>query len=273
MNIPFTKMHGLGNDFIVIDGRKRKLPEMAKATKLLCDRRLGVGADQLLLLEPSKKADVQMQIYNADGSQVEMCGNGIRCVAQYVSNHGSGEQEVRVETIAGVQTVRILGDGQIQVNMGRAILKGEEIPVKLKGRIINHPLRIHGIEYRMTCVSMGNPHCVLFIDNLKEYPVHEKGPLIENYYLFPNRTNVEFVKVISKKKIEMRVWERGAGETLACGSGACAAAVASHLNGKTERKVEVKLPGGTLEIEWNRAEDSVYMTGPATTVFEGKIEL
>jgi len=274
MKIQFTKMHGLGNDFLVIDGRKFKIPNLKKTARFLCDRRFGVGADQILLLGSSRKADFQMEIYNADGSQVEMCGNGLRCLAKFVSDQKfSKKREISIETPAGIQKVKILSRNRFEVDMGEPILKGMQIPVRLSGRVINRLIRVDGREIRATCVSMGNPHCVVFVDNPATYPVEKIGPMIEKQNLFPKRTNVEFVKVHSESEIEMRVWERGAGETLACGSGACAGVVASVLNGLTGRKVEVKLPGGLLQIEWDRESNHVLMVGPAETVFTGEIEL
>jgi len=274
MKIQFTKMHGIGNDFVVVDGRKRKLPNPKKAARLLCDRRLGVGADQVLVLEKSRKADFFMRIYNADGSEVGMCGNGIRCLAKYVTDEGIfSKKEIRIETPSGIQVAKMVGKNKVTVDMGVPILKGREIPVNLSGRVINRPMRVDGKEMRATCVSMGNPHCVLFVDEPKTYPVEKYGPLFEKHHLFPKKTNVEFVKVVSPSQVEMRVWERGAGETLACGSGACAVVVASVMNGHTGREVRVKLLGGCLDIEWRRGDDHVYMTGAAETVFKGEIEI
>ncbi len=274
MKIEFTKMHGLGNDFVFIDGRKKKLPNPKKTAKLLCDRRFGIGADQVLVLEKSRKADFFMRIYNADGGEVGMCGNGLRCLAKYVTDEKlTTKKEISVETPSGIQKARVGGRNKVTVDMGAPILKGKQIPVNLSGRVINRPIRVDGKEMRATCVSMGNPHCVIFVDEPKTSPVEKLGPVLERHHLFPKRTNVEFVKVVSPTQIEMRVWERGAGETLACGSGACAAAVASFLNGHTERAVRVKLLGGELDIEWRREDDHVYMTGPAETVFKGEIEI
>lgn len=274
MILHFTKMHGAGNDFVVIDERRQKIPNPTKTTKQIADRRFGIGADQILVVGPSRKADFSMKIYNSDGGEVEMCGNGLRCLAKFVRDKKmTSKNEISVETPSGVQQAKILGKNQVRIDMGPPILKGNEIPVKLSGRVINRPIRANGKEIRGTCVSMGNPHCVIFVDDPKTYPVETYGPLLEKNRIFPNKTNVEFVKVHSPKLIEMRVWERGAGETLACGSGACAAVVACVLNNQTERKVKVQLLGGDLEIEWNRQDDHVYMTGPAETVFEGEIEL
>jgi diaminopimelate epimerase len=274
MKIQFTKMHGTGNDFIVIDSRKVKVPNFKKFSKEYCDRRFGVGADQVLVLSKSRKADFRMDIYNADGSSVGMCGNGLRCLAKYVRDEKlTTKNEVTVETPSGIQIARILSKNKVRVDMGAPILKGKQIPVNLSGRVINRPLRVDGKEIRGTCVSMGNPHCVIFVEDPKTYPVEKLGPQLERHHLFPQRTNVEFVRAVTPKLLEMRVWERGAGETLACGSGACAAAVAAVLNNQAERAVTVKLPGGSLEIEWSREDDHVYLTGAAETVFKGEIEI
>ena len=290
MKIQFTKMHGLGNDFVFVDGRRFKVANWKTTAKSLCDRRFGVGADQVLVLaaprstaladarggsqEKSRKADFKMRIFNADGGEVGMCGNGLRCLAKYVRDEKiSSKTEIRVETQAGIQVVKMVGKNKVTVDMGAPLVKGPDIPVKLSGRVINRPIRVDGKEFRATCVSMGNPHCILYVEDLPGFPVEKYGPIIERHHIFPKRTNVEFVRVISHDEIEMRVWERGAGETLACGSGACAATVASVLNGHTNRKVDVKLSGGVLEVEWRRSDDHVYMTGPAETVFKGEIEI
>ncbi|MDO8644028.1 MAG: diaminopimelate epimerase, partial [bacterium] len=268
----FTKMQGLGNDFVFLNGFHYKTLPLKKIVTKLCDRRFGIGADQLLLVSRSRQADFRMQIFNADGSEVEMCGNGLRCLARFVHDEKlSAKKEMTVETAKGIQTVRILGEDRIRVNMGEPVLRGREIPVKLSGRVINRPVRVEGKEFRMTCVSMGNPHAVIFVEKLKNIEIEKYGPPLENHSLFPRRANIEFVKVISRKKIEIRVWERGAGETLACGSGACAAVVASVLNGLTDRKVQVQLRGGVLQIDWNRTTGHLLMTGPAETVFKGEI--
>ncbi len=277
MKIQFTKMHGTGNDFIVVDARRSKIANLKKVAKDLCNRRFGIGADQLLVIEKSRKADVFMRIYNADGSEVGMCGNGIRCLTKYINDEKTIKKELTVETPSGVQKARVVGKSasgaKITVDMGKPLLKGNEIPVKLSGRVINRPIRVDGKEIRATCVSMGNPHCILFVDDPRTYPVEKMGPTIEKSHLFPKKTNVEFVQVLSSDEIFMRVWERGSGETLACGSGACAAVVASALNTQTGRKVKVNLLGGVLDIEWSREDDHVYMTGPAETVFKGEIEI
>lgn len=274
MKILFTKMHGLGNDVVLVDGRRFKVSNWKKAAKFLCERRYGIGADQVLVLEKSRKADFFMRIYNADGSEVGMCGNGLRCIAKYVRDEKlSAKKEIHVETVSGIREAKMVGRNKVTVDMGPPIIKGREIPVNLSGRVINRPIRVDGREFRATCVSMGNPHCVIFVEDPLLFPVEKYGPIIERHHIFPKRTNVEFVQVVSSEELEMRVWERGAGETLACGSGACAATVAAVLNGHTGREVQVKLAGGTLEIEWNREKDCVYMTGPAETVFKGEIDI
>lgn len=266
-------MHGLSNDFVFVDGRNLKNVNFRKISPQLCHRRTGVGADQVLVLGTSKEADFRMDIYNPDGSQVEMCGNGLRCLAKYVVDHKlTRKNEIKVETKAGIQTAKALSRNRYLIDMGAPILKAKDIPVKLSGRVINRPIRVDGKEFRVTCISMGNPHCVIFVDNLEAASVEKNGSLIEKYNLFPQRVNVEFVKVHTSSEIEMRVWERGAGETQACGSGACAAVVAASLNGFTDREVEVRLRGGILQINWSRENGHVLMTGPAETVFEGEME-
>lgn len=279
MLVEFTKMQGLGNDFVLLDGLRYrglfsedKLPDLAKR---LCDRRFGIGADQLLLLLPSQIADFRMDIYNADGSRVEMCGNGIRCLANYIWTKGYSDREVlEVETLAGIKRPKKKG-ALVEVDMGEPIFEPQLIPVEIKQNppIIDYPLEIDGVTLKITCVSMGNPHAVVFLqEDLNQFDVAKFGQMIENHTTFPKRTNVEFVNPIDKGRIKMRVWERGAGETLACGTGASASAVASGLKGLTNRLVDVELPGGILQIHW--AEDNhVYMTGPAEEVFEGRIEL
>jgi len=276
MNVRFTKMHGLGNDFVLIDNREIGRRDWGARAKKICDRRFGVGADQLLVIEDSLKADFRMLIFNADGGEVEMCGNGIRCFARYlVSRKLTSKKELSVETLAGIIRPKVEGD-LVEVNMGEPVLAGRDIPVNLDGRIISRPLAIKAstgdVTFEITCVSMGNPHCVIFVDDLPGFPLAEYGPLLENHDLFPNRINVEFVEVVNKNDIKMRVWERGSGETLACGTGACASAVASVLNGRANRDVTVHLAGGDLEIKWGD-DNSVYMTGPAEEVFDGVMAL
>ncbi|GAB6184239.1 diaminopimelate epimerase [Thermodesulfovibrio hydrogeniphilus] len=272
--IDFVKMHGLGNDFIMIDCLKQELPEPEKFALKYCDRRFGIGADQLLLLYPSQKADFKMRIFNADGSEVEMCGNGIRCFAKYIWDRGLSDKEVlEVETLAGIIRPKKVGE-LVQVDMGTPEFNPEKIPVDAKGqKAFDLLFEIAGWHTKINCVSMGNPHAVIFLDeDPKNFAVAKYGPLIEHHPIFPKRTNVEFVYVKNPDEIIMRVWERGAGETLACGTGACATAVAAMVKGLTEKKVTVHLLGGDLIIEW--AEDGhVYMTGPAEEVFEGTIKL
>ena len=267
-------MHGLGNDFIVLETAQVKGANIPKFAKQICNRREGIGADQILVLGKSRKADILMRIFNADGSEAEMCGNGLRCAARYAREHQMCKKtELTIETLAGVRTVKALGKKSFRVNMGAPILKGKEIPVSLSGRVINRPIRSEGRDFRVTCVSMGNPHCVLFVDNLEDFPVAKVGPILENHSIFPKKTNVEFVQTIKDSAISVRVWERGAGETLACGSGACAAAVASVLNGVADRNVTVHLPGGPLQILWDRESGQVFMTGPAEEVFTGEFDI
>ncbi|HUO78470.1 MAG TPA: diaminopimelate epimerase [Thermodesulfovibrionales bacterium] len=291
MKIEFTKMHGLGNDFILIDCRETKIPNLSKLSERLCDRRFGIGADQLLTLYPSRVADFRMGIFNADGSEVEMCGNGIRCLAKYIWDRGLSEKRaIQVETLAGIiRPERV--NGLIRVDMGEPILEPEKIPVDIRQRsavssqqlagqpraknskfVMDYPLQIGDREFRVTCVSMGNPHAVIVTDSLSEFPVAYYGPAIEHHPLFPKRTNVEFIEVLNRSEIRMKVWERGAGETMACGTGACAAAVAAHLQGLTERSVTTHLGGGDLFIDWDK-DAHVYMTGPAAEVFTGTINL
>jgi len=286
MKINFTKMHGLGNDFIVIDCRKKKIAGLSRLIKKLSHRHFGIGFDQALILLLSRKADFRMDIYNADGGRVEMCGNGIRCLAKYIWDRKLSQKNVlAIETLAGIIKPRKVGS-LVQVDMGEPILEAKDIPVKISSEfevrsseekdskaIIDYPLMIEEKKFKITCVSMGNPHCVIFVDDVDKLPVSRYGPLIENNPIFPKRTNVEFIQVINKKRLKMRVWERGSGETLACGTGACASAVAAGLNNLTGRKVTVHLLGGDLKIEWSEKDNHVYMTGPAVEVFEGVINL
>lgn len=273
MKIPFTKMHGTGNDFIVIDCREFDLPDPAAFSVKYCHRRFGIGADQVLLLHPSKIADFMMKIYNADGSEVEMCGNGIRCFAKYIWDRNlSGKQVLDVETLAGIIRPERSGDN-VRVDMGEPILDPQKIPVNIESQAmaVDYPLSIDDKNFDITFVSMGNPHAVIFLDeDVSHFPVERYGRQIEMHPLFPRRTNVEFVNAKSRDELIMRVWERGSGETLACGTGACATGVAAMIKGLSDKKVTVKLLGGNLSIEW--AENNrVHMTGPAVEVFEGII--
>jgi len=281
MNIPFTKMHGTGNDFILIDCMDRELSDPAGIAVKYCHRRFGIGADQLILLFPSKVADFRMRILNPDGSEVEMCGNGIRCLAKYIWDRNISDKGILdIETLAGIIRPEKAGD-MVRVDMGEPVFGPEKIPVNIspdsKGNnpspIIDYPLQIRDMPFRITCVSMGNPHAVIFLDkDIADFPVSVYGPEIETHNLFPKRTNVEFINVKDKDTLSMRVWERGAGETMACGTGASAAAVAAMLKGTTNRKVTVRLKGGELVIEWH-TNNHIYMTGPAVEVFAGSIRV
>lgn len=273
MKLPFTKMHGLGNDFVVVDCRERDPGGWEKLSQRLAHRRLGVGCDQVLLVYPSSLADFRMEIYNADGSRVEMCGNGIRCFALFAREKGLHRgEEMRVETLAGVVIPRFRGD-LVEVDMGEPEFSGRRIPVDADGPVREHPLTLEGESAEVTCLSMGNPHAVVFVEEVETYPVATIGPRVETHLFFPNRTNVEFVQVLSPTELRMRVWERGAGVTMACGTGASAAAVASHWTGRSDREVKVILDGGVLAIRWDPNSGHVFMTGPATAVFEGEYYL
>jgi diaminopimelate epimerase len=270
MKIPFTKMHGLGNDFIIIDCRKRNIRGLSRVVKGLSERRFGIGFDQALILRGSKRADFRMDIYNSDGSRVEMCGNGIRCMARYIWTRGlSRKRRLAIETLAGIIRPERAND-LVRVDMGVPALEGRRIPVASNNVIVNHPLSVGDRVFLITGVSMGNPHCVIFVDQVDAFPVTTYGPLIETNRFFPQRTNVEFVETVNSRRIKMRVWERGSGETLACGTGAAAAAVASNIKGLTSRNVTVRLPGGELKINWAK-DDHVYLTGPAEEVFVGTV--
>ncbi len=273
MKLEFTKMQGLGNDFIVIDSRWKKLKNIPRLVRRFSHRRFGIGFDQALILSSSKKADFRMDIYNADGGQVEMCGNGIRCFAKYIwDRHLSGNEPLRIETVAGIIKPERSGR-MVRVDMGEPVLEGKDIPIRKGGDIIDYPLNVLDEYFLVTCVSMGNPHCVIFTDDVDAFPVGRFGPLIEKDKFFPNRTNVEFVEVLSRNRLKVRVWERGAGETLACGTGGCATLVAASLKGLTGRKARAHLPGGDLSIEWSKVDNHIYMTGPAEEVFEGVVEV
>jgi diaminopimelate epimerase len=276
----FTKMHGIGNDYVYVDCTKQELKNTEEIARFVSDRHFGIGADGLILICSSDVADFRMDMYNADGSRGEMCGNGIRCVAKYVYDYGlTDKEEIAIETLAGIKYLKLTIENgkavRIRVNMGRPILEAKEIPVVAeKSPVVKAPIRVCEKDWEMTCVSMGNPHAVVFIDTpVKEFPLEQIGPHFENHACFPRRVNTEFARVLDRQTMEMRVWERGSGETLACGTGTCATAVAGVLNGLTDRKVLVHLLGGDLEIEWNEEDDCVYMTGTATTVFDGEIAL
>lgn len=268
----FTKMQGCGNDFIILDCLNEGIGDLGKIARRLCDRRFGIGADQLLTIHLSKIADFKMEIYNADGGQVEMCGNGIRCFAKYVVDHGlTQKKELSVETLAGIIRPRLVGE-LVEVDMGEPILEGRKIPVDAEGKILNYQLEVDGTKYTVSCVSMGNPHCVLYVDDLDRIELQKIGPPFEHHPFFPKRVNTEFVKVLGPREVRMRVWERGAGETWACGTGACAVAVAGSLTSRNERKVTVHVLGGDLLVEW-RENNRVYMTGAAEEVFHGTIKI
>ena len=275
----FTKMHGIGNDYVYVNCFEESIKNPAEVSKFVSDRHFGIGSDGLILISPSAKADFRMNIYNADGSQAEMCGNGIRCVAKYVYDYGlTDKTEISVETLAGIKYLKLqVENGKVatvEVNMGAPILEPKKIPVAVENNpVVDVPVEVKGKTYHMTCVSMGNPHAIIFMDNVKELDIEAIGPYFENHPVFPKRTNTEFVEVLDKNTVNMRVWERCSDETLACGTGACATTVACILNNKTEDEVTVHLLGGDLKIRWDRKENLVYMTGPATVVFDGEITL
>jgi len=274
--LAFTKMHGAGNDFVVLDGIAEELPPLEKLARRLLDRRFGIGGDQLLVARPSTAADFRMDIYNPDGSRAEMCANGIRAFYEWLRDHGHTDRdEVGVETLAGVVRPRRAGPGLVTVDMGRPVLAPEKIPTRLgaggDGPVLDVPLEVDGEVLRVSSVSMGNPHCVVVVPDVDAAPVERLGPRIEHHPAFPNRVNVEFVEIVTRDRVRQRTWERGTGETLACGSGACAAAVVSILRGVTDRHVRVELRGGSLEIAWPADDAPVERTGPAAHVFEGRI--
>lgn len=275
----FTKMQGLGNDYVYVNCFKEKIDNPSEVAIKVSNRNFGVGSDGLIMINPSKVADFEMEMYNADGSRGEMCGNGIRCVGKYVYDYGlTDKTSISVETLGGIKYLDFtVVDGKVKlvkVDMGSPELVPANIPIIAEGdNVIDAPIVVDGKEYRMTGVSMGNPHTVVYIDDVQGLEIEKIGPKFENHERFPKRINTEFARVIDRNTVEMRVWERGSGETLACGTGACAVAVASILNGLTEDKVTVKLLGGDLYIEWDRVANKVYMTGPAEVSFEGEIKL
>ncbi len=288
----FTKMHGIGNDYVYVNCFQEKIEEPEKLAQVVSDRHFGIGGDGLILICPSAKASFKMRIFNADGSEAEMCGNGIRCAAKYAYEHGIAKSSgtftipgqppcpvcINVETKRGVLSLGLVTDKsnkvqKVCVNMGQPILRPKDIPVQLDGEnTINKPVEIAGQKLLLTAVSMGNPHAVFFCDDVNAIELEKIGPLIENNKLFPNRTNVHFVTPLNRNKFKMRTWERGSGITLACGTGACACCVASVLTGKADRSSTAILPGGELELYWCERDNCVYMTGPATEVFEGDIK-
>ncbi len=281
--LPFTKMEGTGNDYIYVNGFSEQISNPEELAKRISDRHFGVGGDGLVLILPSNIADVRMRMFNADGTEAEMCGNASRCVGKYVYDNGIIKKELlSLETGAGVKIIRLDCENGIAtgatVDMGEPVLNPDKIPLNLPSPLpdkycIDYPVEINGQNYYITAVSMGNPHAVVFMKDIDSLNLGELGPQFENHVMFPNRTNTEFVEVLSRSRIKMRVWERGAGETLACGTGACAAVVACILNNLTEREVEVEVLGGKLNINWDSGSNHIFMTGPAKTVFNGNYNL
>ncbi len=272
----FTKMHGIGNDYVYVNCLEETVANPSETAIEVSDRHKGIGSDGLVLIKSSEIADFTMEMYNADGSQSQMCGNAIRCVGKYVYEAGyTDKTDISIETLAGIKYLKLtIENGKVtivRVNMGAPILIPAQIPVNLDGdTVVNRPVVIGDKEYNITCVSMGNPHCITYMDDVLNLDIEKIGPIFENSPVFPERVNAEFVKVIDRDTLQMRVWERGSGETMACGTGACAVAVASILNGLCNDTVTLKLLGGDLQITWDREADVVYMTGSATTVFTGE---
>lgn len=281
----FTKMHGCGNDYIYVNGFEEQIaaekkPDLVRA---LSDRHFGIGGDGVIFINPAQEADFEMEMYNADGSRSEMCGNGIRCVAKFVYDKGLTDSEkISIVSAGKIKYLDLTVEkknenvrgrvSKVRVNMGSPILTPAQIPVVADGeQVVNEPIFVEDKEYRMTCVSMGNPHAVIFTEGVADMKLEQIGPSFENHVRFPNRTNTEFVEILDRQNVFMRVWERGTGETLACGTGCCATAVACVLNGLTDDKITVKLLGGELQIEWDRVHNLIFMTGPAVTVFEGEV--
>ena len=276
--IKFTKMQGLGNDYVYMDAIHQKIENESSLAQFVSNRHFGIGSDGLILICKSDVADFKMRMFNSDGSEAEMCGNGIRCVGKFVYDKGlTDKTTVTIETLAGIKTLELnTKEGKVEtvkVDMGEPILNPKEIPViSDEEPVKNLMLEAEGRKFKFTCVSMGNPHAITEVENTEKFDVEKYGKVLEIDKAFPNKTNVEFIQIVDKNHVKMRVWERGAGETLACGTGACATAVACYLNGKTDRNVEVKLLGGKLYIEWNEKNNHIYMTGPAVTVFEGMLD-
>jgi len=280
MSVAFAKYHGLGNDFVLVDCRAEGEPLLSPEQAVgMCDRNFGVGADGVIFVLPSDVDDAKyrMRIYNSDGSEPEMCGNGIRCMARFVADVDAVSDLGTISTLAGPIVPEMLPDGTVKVDMGEPILKGADVPTTLPadadGRVINAPLTVAGRDWEVTCVSMGNPHAIVFVDDVDALELSEVGPPFEVNAVFPAKTNTEFVQVLSPTHLKMKVWERGAGPTLACGTGACALVVAAVLAGKAERECTVTLPGGDLQIEWREADNKIYMTGPASRVYDGTYAL
>ena len=272
----FTKMQGCGNDYVYVNGFTEEIKDKPAFVRAVSDRHFGVGGDGAIFINPSDVADFEMEMYNADGSRSEMCGNGIRCVAKFVYDKGMTNQEhISIVSAGQIKYLDLdIKDGKVanvKVNMGAPILRAKDVPViSTMEESVDEPIVVQGKEYRMTCVSMGNPHAIVFMDDVANLEIEKIGPYFENHAVFPNRTNTEFVEIVNRNRVNMRVWERGTGETLACGTGCCATVVACVLNGLTDTTVTVKVLGGEILIEWDREANLVYMTGPATTVFEGE---
>lgn len=275
----FAKMHGCGNDYVYVNVFAEKVENPEELSKIVSDRHFGIGADGLILIGPSEEADFQMRIFNADGSEAEMCGNGIRCVGKFVYEEGlTDKEEITIETKAGIKCLTLYPEAgkveRVRVDMGEPILAPEDIPVVAEGeKVVGEPIAVHGKECAMTCVSVGNPHAVVFVDDVERLNLKQIGPFFENHERFPKRINTEFVQIVSREEVRMRVWERGAGETWACGTGACASVMACILNDLTGNKVEVHLRGGDLTIEYDEASNHIFMTGPAIHVFDGEISI
>lgn len=275
----FTKMQGCGNDYVYVDCTRETVEDPHGLAKRVSDRHFGIGSDGLVLIKPSQVADFTMEMYNADGSQGEMCGNAIRCVGKYIYDHGMTEKkELAIETLAGIKYLTLTVSGgqvlEVTVDMGIPVFEPKQIPVVADGgQVVDEPIMVAGKEYRMTAVSMGNPHAVVFVEDTKNFPVREVGPFFEHHVRFPERVNAEFVQVVDRGSINMRVWERGSDETWACGTGACASTVAAILNGKTDEEVTVHMLGGDLRVRYDREGGHVFMTGPAVMVFEGEFFL
>ena len=272
----FVKMHGCGNDYVYVNGFEEHIKNKEELAKRVSDRHFGIGSDGAIFINPSEIADFEMEMYNADGSRAEMCGNGIRCVGKFVYDFGlTTKTNITVESFGKVKYLELtVKDGKVssvRVNMGSPELMADRVPVVSDNeQVVDEPIVVKGEEHNVTCVSMGNPHAVVFMDDVDHLNIEAIGPYFENHNRFPKRINTEFVKVIDRKHVQMRVWERGTGETMACGTGCCATAVACILNGKTENQITVSVLGGEIEIEWDREENLIYMTGPATTVFTGE---
>ena len=275
----FTKMHGISNDYIYINGATETIDNLSEVAVKLSDRHTGIGSDGIVMILPSKTCDFRMRMFNSDGSEAEMCGNASRCVGKYVYDKGlTKKTKVSLETLAGKKILNLhVVDGKVDtvtVDMGEPILRGTDIPTIFDlPMVVSQPIVVSGKKILTTCVSMGNPHSVVYVEDVDSLDLEKIGPSYECHPAFPHKTNTEFVEIISRNEVKMRVWERGAGETMACGTGACAVAVASVLNGFTDRDVRVKLRGGDLQIKWDDDDNHVYMTGPATTVYEGDVEI